>query len=139
MTDALDDLRQVPLFAGMTDHALEAVSELAVEREFGEGSALLTEGEPGESFFLLVHGQVHVTRGGTPGRTRGPGDFMGEISLIDGRPRTATATATGPVRVLEIRRDGFLRLMDRFAAVRLGVLMALTDRVRNDEQQPITC
>lgn len=139
MTAVLDDLRQVPLFAGMTDRALEAVAELAVEREFADGAALLTEGEPGESFFLLVDGQVRVTRGGAPVRVLGPGDFMGEISLIDGRPRTATATAAGVVRTLEIQRAGFAALMDRFPAVRLGVLMALTDRVRTDEQQPVTC
>ena len=60
----------------------------------------------------------------------------GEISLVDGRPRTATATAAGPVNALVIRRPEFLELMDRFGAVRLGVLMALTERVRSDENAP---
>jgi CRP/FNR family cyclic AMP-dependent transcriptional regulator len=138
MTAVLDDLRQVPLFAGMTDRAVEAVAELAVPVDHPDGAALLLEGEPGDSFLLILDGRVQVTRGGSAVRELGPGAFMGEIALVDGRPRTATATAVGPVRVLEIRRDGFLALMERYPAVRLGVLMALTDRVRTDEQS-ITC
>ena len=66
-------------------------------------------------------------------RELGPGDFLGEISLVDGRPRSATVTATGPVKALVIGRPAFLELMDRYGAVRLGVLMALTERVRGDE------
>lgn len=138
MTAVLDDLRQVPLFAGMTDTAVEAIAGLAVPADHADGTTLLVEGEPGESFLLILDGRVRVTRRGTPVRELGPGEFMGEIALVDGRPRTATATAAGPVRVLEIRRETFLALMERYPAVRLGVLMALTDRVRADEQS-ITC
>lgn len=138
MTVDLADLRRVPLFAGMTDRAAEAVAGLASEVSFADGDAVIREGEPGESFYLLLSGAVRVTRDGAPVRALAPGDFLGEISLVDGRPRTATATAVGAVRALEIRRPAFLELMDRFSAVRLGVLMALTDRVRTDEQS-ISC
>ena len=62
----------------------------------------------------------------------GAGDFLGEIALIDGRPRTATATAVGPVDTVCIKRDPFLQLVDSHGAVRLGVLMALTERIRRD-------
>jgi CRP/FNR family cyclic AMP-dependent transcriptional regulator len=133
MTATTTDLRMVPLFQGMTDRALEAIAALAHEVEVGGGEPLTREGEAGDAFYLLVDGQVDVTRGGSMVGRLGPGDFIGEISLIDGRPRTATATAVGPVRVLEVCRPEFLELMDRHPAVRLGILVALTDRIRSDE------
>ena len=134
MTAALDDLARVPLFAGMSDRAREAVAALAAEVALEPGDALTVEGSEDCAFYLIVHGEVEVRRGGALVRRMGEGHFLGEISLIDGRPRTATATAVGRARTLVIARDGFLELIDRHAAVRLGVLMALTDRVRSDEQ-----
>jgi len=91
------------------------------------------EGDEGDAFFVIVDGQLEVSRNGMTLRELGPGDFLGEISLVDGRPRTATVTATGQVKALVIRRPEFLELMERYGAVRLGVLMALTERVRGDE------
>lgn len=137
MPATIEDLRVVPLFAGMTDRALEAVAALADEVEFADGASLTTEGEDGGAFYMLVAGTVRVSRAGTLVRVLEAGAFIGEISLIDGRPRTATVVAVGPVRALIVRRAGFLELMDRFSAVRLGVLMALTDRIRSDELAPI--
>ena len=134
MTAALDDLVRVPLFAGMTDRAREAVAALAVEVAFDPGDPLTVEGADDCAFYLIVDGEVEVRRGGALVRRLGAGEFIGEISLIDGRPRTATVTALGRVRTLMIERDGFLDLLDRHAAVRLGILVALTDRVRSDEQ-----
>jgi CRP/FNR family transcriptional regulator, cyclic AMP receptor protein len=118
----------------MTDRALEAVAKLAAEVEFVDGDTLISQGDPGESFYVVVQGTVRVSRDGSVVRDLGEGEFMGEIALVDGRPRTATAVAVGPVRTLEISRVAFQELMDRFSAVRLGVLMALTDRVRTDEE-----
>ena len=134
MTAAVDDLRRVPLFQGMTDRALAAIAELAHEIEVDDGAALTTEGDEGDAFYLLLDGCVDVTRGGTPVRQLGPGDFIGEISLVDGRPRTATTTAAGPVRALEVCRPEFLELMEQHPAVRHGILVGLTDRIRSDER-----
>jgi CRP-like cAMP-binding protein len=138
MTTHADALRQVPLFAGMTDRALTAVAELVSEVTYDDGASLAREGDPGDRFLLIVGGDVDVTRGGNPVRRLGVGDFLGEISLVDGRPRTATATAAGPVRALAIRGEDFQALLERYPAVRLGVIMALTDRVRADEES-VTC
>jgi CRP-like cAMP-binding protein len=134
MSDVIDHLRGVPLFAGMSDRALEAVAGMATETEFEDGTAITTEGDDGDAFYLIVSGTVRVTRGGSPVGDLGAGAFIGEISLIDGRPRTATAIAVGPVQALVVARAEFLELMDRFAAVRLGVMMALADRVRSDDR-----
>ncbi len=127
-----DQLRSVPLFEGMTDRAITAVAELADEAVFGDGDVLVREGDPGDRLFIVLDGSAAVAQGGRRIATLGPGAIIGEISLIDGRPRTATITCIGPVRAVVILRDGFERLMDGFPPVRLGVLMNLTERVRRD-------
>jgi CRP/FNR family transcriptional regulator, cyclic AMP receptor protein len=82
----VDHLKTVPLFQGMTDGALDAVAALANEVEIAEGTTVTQEGEPGDSFYVIVDGQLRISRHGTTIRDLGPGDFVGEISLVDGRP-----------------------------------------------------
>ena len=137
MTAIVEQLKAVPLFQGMTDNALEAVAGLATEVEFADGQTVTREGEEGDSFFVLVDGQLRVSRNGGAIRDLGPGDFLGEISLIDGRPRSATTVAIGRVKALVVHRPAFLELMDRFGAVRLAILIALTDRIRSDEHEAL--
>ena len=132
MSDVIDHLSAVPLFRGLPESAMEAVADLASETHFADGETVTREGDEGDAFFGVVDGRLDVTRNGMTLRELGPGDFLGEIALIDGRPRSATVTASGPVKSLVIRRPEFLELMDRYGAVRLGVLMALTERVRGD-------
>jgi CRP-like cAMP-binding protein len=133
MTVSADRLRAVPLFAGLTDRAFDAVAGLAVEQELPEGSVLAAEGGPGDAFFLVLDGRIAVTRDGSPVRELGGGDFLGEIALVDRRPRTATATALTQVTVAVIDAAAFTELMERHSAVRHGILVALTDRIRSDE------
>lgn len=128
-------LRQVPLFRGMTDPAIDAVAGLAREERYQPGTRLTVEGEPGDAFFVIIDGTAAVTRGRRAVRDLGPGDFVGEISLVDGRPRTATVTAQEPLGALVIRRPEFLALMERFPSVRLGILMAMTERIRANERE----
>jgi len=130
-------LRQVPLFQGMTEHAVGAVADLVHEVDFVQGDALTREGEPGDTFFVVVEGQLRIARGDTVVAELGPGDFLGEISLLDGRPRTATALALGPTRTLAIERPAFAALMEGYPAVRHSILMALTERIRHDERDRV--
>ena len=132
MSDVVEHLREVPLFRGMTDTAIAAVARLADETQFEPGTELTREGDPGDAFLVIVDGSVTVSRDGAAVTRLGPGDFLGEISLLDGRPRTATAVADGPVKALVVQRPAFLELMETYGAVRLGILMALTDRIRRD-------
>ena len=132
MAEVIDHLRAVPLFQGLTDRGLASVAELAAEVDFPDGAEITREGEAGDAFYVVTAGNLDITQGGRAIAKLGPGEFLGEISLIDGQPRTATATARGPVEALCIRRPAFLELMDAHGAVRLGVLMALTERIRRD-------
>lgn len=127
-----DVLRGVPLFSGMTDRAIEAIGGLTPEATFDDGEAIVREGEPGETFIVLTGGSAQVERHGQAIATLGRGDFLGEISLIDGGERTATVTACGPVTALVVQRTDFRRLMDEFGAVRYDILSALTRRIRRD-------
>jgi CRP/FNR family cyclic AMP-dependent transcriptional regulator len=128
----VDHLRRVPLFEGMTDRAIEHVAEITHETHFDAGEAVMREGEEGREFLVIVDGALEISRGGAPIGRLGPGDFLGEIALIDGRPRTATATTLAPVKALVIERDAFNGLIDDIGAVRHGILMALTERIRSD-------
>lgn len=125
-----DTLRSIPLFQGMSDRSIDAIDGLAVPVTFQAGETLVREGDPGDTFLILLAGSAVVTTRGAEVRTLGAGDFLGEISLLDGGPRTATVTATSEVRGLSIDRDGFRRLMDEFPVLRLDIVTALTQRLR---------
>ena len=126
-------LRTIPLFTAMTDRGIRAVAAVAHEETFDVGEALTREGEPGETFLVIIDGRAAVTRvGRSLGEVAG-GQFVGEIALVDGGPRTATVTAITPVRALVIDRGEFLELLELSSAVRLGVLEALTQRLRRDQ------
>ena len=127
-------LRQVPLFAGLTDRAIAAVARGADDLRFGEGETLVREGEEGDAFLILVTGRAAVTKGGAAIRTLDRGDFLGEIALLGGGARTATVTAATPVEALCVRREVFLRLYDESPAIRFGILDELTRRLRQDAE-----
>jgi protein phosphatase len=95
----------------------------------------MREGDAGREFFVVVNGTVGIDRGGTRIRTMEPGDFFGEIALLDEGPRTATATADGPVSLLVLGHREFHSLMDQFPAIRTSVLDALAKRIRNLEPE----
>ena len=139
MSTKAEMLRSVPLFQGMTDRSVETIASLAEEARFDAGSILVREGEPGETFLIIRDGSAVVDQGGRTIRELGSGDFLGEISLIDGRPRSATVTATAPIDALAIDRAGFTRLMDDFPSVRHDLLNALTQRVRASIDEPEIC
>ena len=133
MSAVIDHMRKVPLFRGMSTSALETVADRASETTFEDGETVTREGEPGNTFYIVTDGRLHVSKHGTLVRDLGPGDFLGEISLVDGGPRTATVTADGHVEALVIRRADFLEMVKWDSAVRLGILTALTQRIRKTD------
>jgi len=125
-------LRSVPLFTGMTDAAIESIGDLAHEVTFEPDDELVRQGDEGDSFLIIIEGRARVVQNGETLRELGPGDYLGEIALIDGGPRSATVTATELVRALVVERSDFRRLIDDFSAVRFHVLTALTQRIRRE-------
>jgi CRP/FNR family cyclic AMP-dependent transcriptional regulator len=135
MTTA-DVLRGVPLFSGLTDRAVEAIAGLTTETTFADGETLVREGDPGETFIVLLGGAAEVVRDHQLVAELARGDFLGEISLIDGGPRTATVIARGPVSALVVQHTDFRRLFEEFGAIRYDIVTALTRRIRRDAADP---
>jgi CRP-like cAMP-binding protein len=97
-----------------------------------EGKVLTTEGDPGREFFVLIEGTADVRRKGRKVNTMGAGDFFGEIALVSNRPRTATVTATSPMRLLVITDRAFRELMRKTPSIQTKVLSALAERCEPD-------
>ena len=131
MDQKLDLLRRVPLFAGLANREVEEIGRLADTIDLPADRELTREGAYGAEFFVIVDGEVDVTRDGRHLRTLRAGDYLGEIALIDGGPRTATARTTQPSRLLMLNHREFHSLLDRFPKIQLAVLNTLADRVRH--------
>src|SRR5512146_1461608 len=100
--DKLDLLHRVPLLSGLSRSNLEEVGRLADEIDVRAGEVLTREGTAGDTFYLIVDGTVRIDREGQVIRHLGPGDFVGEIALVDDGPRTATATCESACRLFVI-------------------------------------
>ena len=129
----LDLLKRVPLFEQCSKKDLQSIAQIADELDLREGKVLITEGERGREFFVIIEGEVEVRRKGRKVATLGSGDFVGEMALLSKVPRTATVTATTPVDVLVITDRAFLDLLNRMPDLWLKVARALAERVGADE------
>lgn len=132
--DKLAILRGVPLFADLDERSVQAVAVLARDVEFKAGDVLMLEGEAGDGFYVIVEGTVRIEHGDRTIRSMTAGGFLGEIALVDRRPRTATATCVTDVRLLEIRAHEFERLMDTLPAVHQRIRAAIDRRARTAGQ-----
>jgi len=130
VTDKLEVLRGVPLFADLDDRSLQAVAILAREQAHAVGDVLMLEGEPGDAFYVIVDGTVRIERAGRAIRSMVAGGFLGEIALVEKRPRTATATCVTDVTLLALRQHEFDRLLETLPAVHRRVRAAVERRER---------
>ena len=104
----------------------------ADERDYADGHALTREGERGREFFVVVDGTLAVTRRRRKVADLGPGDWLGEIALLTYKPRSATVTATTPVRVLAITDRDFRRVVETTPRIALKVLASVGQRLERD-------
>lgn len=125
-------LQRVPLFASCSKAELERIASLADELDLADGATLIREGERGREFLVLVNGTVSVTKNGKKVRELGSGDFIGEIALISDVPRTATVTATSPVRLLVVTDRAFRGLIEEMPSIATKVLQSLGERLHAD-------
>jgi CRP-like cAMP-binding protein len=125
----IDLIKRVPLFGSASKQELEEIASIADEIDLPAGRALITEGDTGREFFVLVEGTAEVERGGKTVAALGPGDFFGEIALIAKTPRNATITTTSPARALVITDRAFRQLLDHSPQIAVGVLTALAERL----------
>ncbi|MDP9342690.1 MAG: cyclic nucleotide-binding domain-containing protein [Actinomycetota bacterium] len=127
-------LGDVPLFAGLARRHLRHIAGLTEEESFPEGATLAEEGKPGETFHIMLEGEAKVTRAGRKINRLLPGDFFGEIALIDAGPRTASVIAETPVTTLTIDRKRFQKMLEEDSSIVVAMLEELAKRLRNNER-----
>ena len=132
MADQLSpqQLAQVPLFAGLKERNLKMLAQSLKERKFDAGAAIAVEGKSGVGFFVIADGEATVTVDGKERATLRAGDHFGELALIDDGSRTATVTATTPLRCYAMTSWEFRPLVQENSTVAWHLLENLAKRLR---------
>jgi CRP-like cAMP-binding protein len=130
----IDLLAQVPLFAGLSRRHLKRLAEHADVVTFRDRETIVESGQPGGTFYVMLEGQAKVERGGRTLGRLGPGDFFGEISLLDGGPRTASVVATSPARAIRIFKRSFDKVVSEDPGVASQILAVVARRLREAER-----
>lgn len=125
-----DALARCPFFEGLSRGELLELAKVTEDMEVEEGKVLTREGQSGSEFFVIIDGEVSVTKDGQEIRTLGPGDFFGEIALLEDTPRTATVVAKTPLRFFVLTRQSFRSMLAHQRELERKVLAALEERVR---------
>ena len=128
--EKLDLLHRIPRFSRFDRRHLERLGMLTEEIDVDPGKVLIKQGDTGDDLMIVVSGQVGVERDGQRINQLGPGDFFGEIALIERGPRTATCTAEAATRLLVINHRDFHAVMEEFPEIAAEVLLTLAHRVR---------
>ena len=133
----VESLRRVPLFAELDARELGQVARLFKERRFAQGETVTKEGLGGAAFFLIDSGKAAVTVGGAARGSLGPGDYFGEIALIDEGARSATITATTDLVCFGLTLWEFRPLLQANGEISWKLMQALVQRLRAAERSTI--
>jgi CRP-like cAMP-binding protein len=129
-------LQKVPMLADCTRKQLKAVAAIARVVEAPAGTVLTRTGDPGDEFFVIVDGSATAEISPRKRRRMAPGEFFGEMSLLDGEPRSATVKADTDMRLLVIPRRNFQALLNEVPELTRSLLAVLSRRLRQLEQSP---
>jgi CRP/FNR family transcriptional regulator, cyclic AMP receptor protein len=129
-SDKIEVLQKVPLFQNLSKRDLDQIARIADEVQTQPGEVLMRQGEPGREFVLIVDGSVRIERDGQVIDHRGPGEFLGELALLDGKGRTATVIAEKPMTLLVIHWGRFWPLLETIPRVQGKLLIGLAGRLR---------
>ena len=131
--ELLQQLMTVPLFEKLSENELTDVLAISRVAEFQADHEIVEEGGSFVGFHLILEGQATVSQGSRTIGTLGPGDYFGEISVLDGKPRTATVTTESPVRTLFLLGSTFQPLLDKHPSLSRKILLGLCQRIRATE------
>src|SRR5687767_1845066 len=123
-------LKSVPIFSDLGDAELERIARSFRDRTFAAGQEVVTEGRGGVGFFVIEDGEAAVTVHGEERRTMGPGDYFGEVALIDEGPRTATITAKTDLKCWGLTPWDFRPLVETHAEIAWQLLQTFAKRLR---------
>lgn len=130
LPDRIDVLKKVPLFSGLSRRDLTLIARETERVEADEGKVLARQGALGREFFIIVDGRACVERDGKIIARLGPGDFFGEMSLIDKKPQSAKVTAEMPTDLLVMDTGSFRHLLDSVPGLQRKILVTLCERLR---------
>jgi len=133
-------LKAVPFFTQLNDREFDVVRSVASERTYAKNAVVLTEGEMGDSLYMIQSGKVKVVIGDEEGRELilkilGPGDFFGEMSMIDKQPRSASVTTIEPATFLVLSNAAFERCVEQAPRIANMVMRILAQRVREADRK----
>jgi len=128
------DLAEIGIFSELSKKELKSVARLMTELELKEGATLTKQGEPGREFMIISSGTAKVEIDGATVAHLATGDFLGELAVISGTPRTATVTATSPMTVEILNRREFMSLLDESASLGRKILVGAVKRLQVNER-----
>jgi CRP-like cAMP-binding protein len=133
-------LRSVPVFSELSDQDIAALARLTVRKKYPKDTVVFFENEEGDFFFVILEGRIKVTILGDDGRevilsVLGPGDFFGEMALLDNEPRSATAIAAEDSELLSLHRHDFQSVLADNRSIVTGLIKVLTARLRKANHQ----
>jgi CRP-like cAMP-binding protein len=128
-------LERTRLFRDLPAATIRQISDLSIRRSYGNGAVVFSQADPGDALYGVVTGKIRISASSPDGREiflniMEPGDTFGEIALLDGRHRTATASATSPSELIIITRAHFLELLEREPRLVSHVVQLLCERIR---------
>jgi CRP/FNR family transcriptional regulator, cyclic AMP receptor protein len=129
-------LAVAPLFAGLSRRHLRALTKVTTVGAYGQGEQVVAEGSGGSMFFVILDGRAKVVRGGRTITHFSPGDFFGEISVLDGGPRSASVVAETPLRCLRLGGKEFTEIATKEPQLAIGVLQEMAARLRRSNRSP---
>jgi CRP/FNR family transcriptional regulator, cyclic AMP receptor protein len=136
----IDILRKVPLFSSLKDEELDAIHRESFIKKYPKDMMILLAEEEGDTLFVIIIGKVKITSFGENGKEvifsiMGPGDFFGDMSLFDGKPRSASVVAIEDAELCLLRRENFNRLVGKYPGIALKLLKELTSRLRRADER----
>jgi CRP-like cAMP-binding protein len=138
--DERELLRTVPIFSDLTDQDIASLGRLSILKHYPKDTVIFFENEEGDFFFMILDGRIKVTILGDDGREvilslLGPGDFFGEMALLDNEPRSATAIAVEDSELLSLHRTDFQSVLADNKSITVGLIKVLTSRLRKANHQ----
>jgi CRP-like cAMP-binding protein len=123
-------LARVPIFASCTPEEIAAIDAVTQEQAFQPGQTIVSQGTPGQAFYMLLSGRVEIVRDGVALGAFRPGDFFGEMSLLDSAPRSATVRALEPTVCLMLSSWDFRSVLEGNPSIAIKLLEVLSRRLR---------
>jgi CRP-like cAMP-binding protein len=134
----IERLREVAIFRGLDEKELHRIVEVGKEVRFESGKVVAEQDGGAAGFHLILDGEVSVDVSGRERARLGPGQYFGEMSLIDGRPRSATVKAEEPTTTFALTSWQFLPLLDEYPSISRALLVELSGRLRRVENDPVS-